>query len=1159
MAPSRKSRSAYKRFSNLNEVSPDKDAGSSKSGRPRKKKLSDMLGPQWSHEELERFYEAYRKHGKDWRRVAAVLRNRSVEMVEALYNMNRAYLSLPEGMASVVGLKAMMTDHYNVLEGTESDRESTDAAEVRKPQKRKRAKVQVTAPREDLLHFSNDLSNDGCLSLLKRRRTDGGQPRAVGKRTPRFPVSSLYRRDGRENFVSMNKRVGKSESDANDDDVAHEAALALAVASNRGGSPQVSRSLFNRTDWMKASPMQSWERMNSQSGAIKCGDASLDEELIEGSIGSAGTENGDARDMRSLKDIEGVGTVEVHKKGKKIYRKKEKVEKQEKEFEDGGEACSGTEEGDNANVSKRKVDIGALNVKKDKSTRQGQRKRSKKLFFGDENAALSALQTLADLSLMMPASAMDSESSIQLKEEKSSFNIDDKTGVPEATSTTHQRGSPSGSKDKIFHATSGSEAKKSKPGRRSNPDAFSQVNEKLKPTNKTVRRKSKPVVSKLPNDEVHSSPHLDENVKSEAAGEEGNKSVIKGKRSIQVSSIARNLKTLKLSESYSDADKKGRETGSVVSTAQVPAPAQFDLAARHRSRRKKNLPKIWSSEETSGPDTMSRKLLDTQATFVQDKLSCWLSSALARRWCIFEWFYSAIDYPWFAKREFVEYLNHVGLGHIPRLTRVEWSVIRSSLGKPRRFSENFLSEERKKLEQYRESVRKHYAELRTGARDGLPADLARPLSVGQRVIALHPKTRELHDGSVLTVDHDKCRIQFDRPDIGVEFVMDVDCMPVSPVDNMPEALRRHNVFAEKFSTVSKEPQMNGNINFGGSLVYGVSGHTAQSPMNSLMKQGKDITRAISQAKGAAISGIGAQHLVYSQSLPTAHIQAREADIQALSNLTRALDKQEALLMELRNLNNDVLQHQNDGDGSLKDSDSFKKHYATVLVQLKEAGGQASSALVHLRERNTYTGNPLPPWLKTQVNSGTPIGLSGSVDKYLLSQESGCNVPEIVDGSRLKAQAMVDTAIKAISSAKEGEEAFMRIAEAFDSINDQHLTSDPRLLAAMSPEKANGAFHQSSQSNDSMADPNHSLGRPSGDYDKETQIPAELITSCVATLLMIQTCTERHYPPADVARILDSAVSSLHPCCPENLPIYREIQMSMGRLKTQILALVPTQI
>lgn len=57
-------------------------------------------------------------------------------------------------------------------------------------------------------------------------------------------------------------------------------------------------------------------------------------------------------------------------------------------------------------------------------------------------------------------------------------------------------------------------------------------------------------------------------------------------------------------------------------------------------------------------------------------MSCCLSSHLVRRWCTFEWFYSAIDYPWFAKREFEEYLNHVGLGHIPRLTRVEWGVIR---------------------------------------------------------------------------------------------------------------------------------------------------------------------------------------------------------------------------------------------------------------------------------------------------------------------------------------------------------------------------------------------------------------------------------------------------------------------------------------------------
>lgn len=82
-----------------------------------------------------------------------------------------------------------------------------------------------------------------------------------------------------------------------------------------------------------------------------------------------------------------------------------------------------------------------------------------------------------------------------------------------------------------------------------------------------------------------------------------------------------------------------------------------------------------------------------------------------------------------------------------------------------------MKEEKQKLNQYRESVRKHYAELRAGTREGLPTDLARPLSVGQRVIAIHPKTREIHDGGVLTVDYSRCRVQFDRPELGVEFVM----------------------------------------------------------------------------------------------------------------------------------------------------------------------------------------------------------------------------------------------------------------------------------------------------------------------------------------------------------------------------------------------------
>ena len=75
-------------------------------------------------------------------------------------------------------------------------------------------------------------------------------------------------------------------------------------------------------------------------------------------------------------DMEGVGTVEVHHKGKKFYRREEKVED-----DDGGEACSGTEEGLNVSNLKGKVDVEISNTKTTRISPQSQRKRSKKLFF----------------------------------------------------------------------------------------------------------------------------------------------------------------------------------------------------------------------------------------------------------------------------------------------------------------------------------------------------------------------------------------------------------------------------------------------------------------------------------------------------------------------------------------------------------------------------------------------------------------------------------------------------------------------------------------------------------------------------------------------------------------------------------------------------------
>ncbi|XP_059652430.1 protein ALWAYS EARLY 3 isoform X2 [Cornus florida] len=978
--------------------------------------------------------------------------------------------------------KEKEVSHNFKPEGNDSDRESNDTSRLsRKPQKRGRRKVQVISSKEDVLQSQSVASTDGCLSLLKRRRSDGC---AVGKRTPRYPVSYSFRKYDGESYDSPSKKGWKSEVDK----VAHVAALALTEASQRGGPLQVSHSPF-KTERMKPLLLQSQERMHlkSQMAKAKLHDTGMDEDCLESSLNSRGAENGDyPGDTSALMDVEVVDTTEVYQKGKKVYRKRENVKDiRTIQFDDGREECSGTE---GLNVRDAKRNIKVTNVKIERSFSQSKRRRDKKLFFGDESAALDALQTLADLSLMMPASTIESESSEQLNEENPTLDVADRSSVPEAMPGSHGKDETKllGVREKAFYAFSGAEASmsgKSKLGRDSAviANSLSEGEQQPQSSSKVWKRKHK--FSSL-----------------KAFSKEDENSVFKAKRTGQNFAPSKQLKSFKTAECSSNSDQQSG-IDLAVSTAEAPARSQVNSLTKQRSRRKMDPKRMSIQDGMMSREIISKDLPNKYSTslkegvfYRKDMLSCCLSSYMVRRWCTFEWFYNAIDYPWFAKREFVEYLDHVGLGHIPRLTRVEWGVIRSSLGKPRRFSEQFLREEKEKLLQYRTSVRKHYTELRTGIGDGLPTDLARPLSVGQRVIALHPKSREVHNGSVLTVDRNKCRVQFDLPELGVEFVMDIDCMPLNPLENMPEALRKQHIAFDKFVIESRGSKA-GQSNIGGPMVFAPIGHldNACSPMHTVKKEKVDTNHATSRAIAAAVDIVSAQQAAYSQPSMVAHIHAREVDV--------------------------------------------------------------SSATLKLRKHNTYSASRTP-WLKPPAVSSGPDHCSSNY------QESGSNVVEIVKDSRCKAHTMVDTALKAMSSMKEGEDAFTRIGEVLDSLNKRNLSLNRWSSVVKSPEQFNSGVVNQPQLTSSKSElplMGH-LSGPKGPSDSdrvEAQIPSELITSCVATLLMVQMCTERQYPPADVAQMLDFAVTSLHPCCPQNLPIYRELQMCMGRIKTQILALMPT--
>ncbi|CAH9059613.1 unnamed protein product [Cuscuta europaea] len=1113
MSPARKSRSVNKQYCYVSDVSHNKDGEAPKRHSQRKKKLS-MLGPQWSKEELSRFYDAYRGYGKDWKKVASAVRNRSVDMVEALYSMNMAYLSLPEGTASLVGLIAMMTDHYCNLAGSDSEQESNeDAGTSHKPQKRSRGKVQAVISKGVDLQSPTPAPNYGCLSLLKKKRSGGTRPRVVGKRTPRFPVPYSHENVNDSNAFYSSRHDLKRKFDTNDDDeVAHEIAIVLAEASQRGGSPQITETPTRRADSALSTPARKSEKrcnLETVNSKILSSEMDEDEESMEADTG----------ELHMIR-------TSLMKTGRTM-QKRRRLSGKKSEFDVNGvdhydeikEACSGTEEA--VVIAKHDMDVAGERVSKASSF--GLRKRSKKILFQrDESSAFDALQTLAALSLMMPTTENENALMMHTKDENDQI---DESGTSEALPTNQQkekRGS-SGIKSKSNQPISGPQIASSvmrKHGKAS-------VDASAVPETKHTRKAQKIPTSTAQKGEGHLSNDLSEPQEVETK-DALKKPISKGKRSLQISSP----KLIKTLDHSSSADLKVDGSDSAQSIAEVPLANQGTLHSKIRSRRKVGLKKAQKDKDLTYPDGV----LDNKVFNVKNKLSNCLSKHCVRQWCKYEWFYNAIDYPWFAKREFVEYLYHVGLGHVPRLTRVEWDVIRSSLGKPRRFSEQFLKEEKEKLNQYREFVRMHYTEVREGTRVGLPTDLARPISVGQRVIAIHSKTRELHDGSVLTVDHSRCRVQFDRPELGVEIVKDIDCMPLNPNDNMPALLsrNRHSLdkLLENINEIKVNEQSNDNVKLasGGNMENGECLPSSFDAQDTLLLQ-KQVGAEISDRHAKIVPSDTVQQTVYSKPSTIAQSQAKEADVQALAKLIRALNKKDAVISELRRMNDDVLENQQSGDCTLKDSDPFRKQYAAIIVQLNEVNEQVSSALCCLRQRNTYQGNFSFSWPKPVACFGDSGGIFDSYTTHI--HEPGSHINEIIESSKIKARTMVDAAVQAMSSFNGVENSKGMFEEAMDYLNDRIPTDEACLLTA--PDcKLNNTMHAN-----------------------ETDFPSELITQCVGTLLMIQKCTERQFPPADVAKILDSAVASLQPRSSQNLPLYAEIEKCMGMVRNQILAIIPT--
>ena len=190
--------------------------------------------------------------------------------------------------------------------------------------------------------------------------------------------------------------------------------------------------------------------------------------------------------------------------------------------------------------------------------------------------------------------------------------------------------------------------------------------------------------------------------------------------------------------------------------------------------------------------TLSGSPTKKTAINLMSKLRNLLKLPKALKWCYFEWFYSSIDKSLFlTDNDFCVCLKE----HFPNLNaknlrRVEWRELRRLMGKPRRCSQSFFSEERNALEEKRQKIRllqqRKVTEL--AKFKDLPKEIPVPLVIGTKVSArLHKPQSGIFTGQIDAVDSTAStyRVRFDIPELGTHSVMDTDVQSNESEETMP--------------------------------------------------------------------------------------------------------------------------------------------------------------------------------------------------------------------------------------------------------------------------------------------------------------------------------------------------------------------------------------
>ena len=501
---------------------------------------------------------------------------------------------------------------------------------------------------------------------------------------------------------------------------------------------------------------------------------------------------------------------------------------------------------------------------------------------------------------------------------------------------------------------------------------------------------------------------------------------------------------------------------------------------------------------------------------------CALSRCLfnlpARQWCANEWFYAAIDQPWFSNSEYSGFLQHVGLGPEVLLTRTEWGLVRSALGRPRRLSLRFLREGRQQLDDFRLSVRRKWQSLRTTASATLPMGMPKPLFVSQRVTARHPKTRQLHDGQILSIAPDKkchLHVQFDRPELRVELLHDAHVMP----QPAPDPTQPPGGALGEFGTLYDAA----------ALAQQTQGFTEAAVPPDARKRYQTQLQAL----------------------------AREQDALALAQVDRILDWKAHLLADLSKMN-DEAQEGIHLDAAGQVAGQFQQRYAVLVRNLKLCNGQLMAAFGHLHRRGGGAAREDNP-------NGTPApadpgaGVAGTPLAHVLPTPAP---PQLAARTAAAAESMERLQRKVLEQVAAGschivDNSLNLAHRALAESEKKKRGADGAGVAAgggVAKEGAGGSPSGAPAAAEEADGEGAGAGVSRAPEDSEGEQLAALTKILGAVAYAIQQCAEQSTPPLITAAALDMISNSLQARASCNGHFVAQIRSTLNALKGQLVVI-----